>query len=59
MLYFGVFVLVAMLATRRNVALWCNALAFATVAIATVALASRLSPVSSRIEVSQRFSPPR
>ena len=44
MLYFGVFVLVAMLATRRNVALWCNALAFATVAVATVALASRLVP---------------
>ena len=44
MLYLGVFVLVAMLATRRDLALWCNALAFAIVAIATVALASRLVP---------------
>ena len=57
MLYLGVYVLVVLLATRRDVALWCNALAFAIVAIAFVALASRLLPASSRIEVSRRSSP--
>jgi tetratricopeptide (TPR) repeat protein len=44
MLYLGVYVLVALLARRRDVALWCNALACAIVGVATVALASRLFP---------------
>jgi cytochrome c-type biogenesis protein CcmH/NrfG len=43
-LYLGVYVLVVLLSTRRNVALWCNGLAVAIAAVAGVALASRLYP---------------
>jgi hypothetical protein len=43
-LYLGVYVLVSLLATRAHVAAWCNGLALATVAVASLALASRLFP---------------
>ena len=44
MLYLGVYWLVVLLAVRRDVALWCNGLAFAIVAVAAVALVSRFFP---------------
>ena len=45
-LYLGIYVLVVLAATRRTLTWWADALALAVVAIATVALISRLFPDS-------------
>jgi O-Antigen ligase/Tetratricopeptide repeat len=43
-LYLGVYVIVVLAASRRDVGTWCNALALAIVSVACVALVSRLFP---------------
>jgi hypothetical protein len=44
LLYLGVYVLVVLLTSRRDLALWCNGLALAIVGVAAVALISRMFP---------------